>query len=497
MRVLIHKAARLGRSLYARIALVYLTSLLLLSVAVAWIAISQFNQLAREFQQRMEIDLAKNLAQVMQPALRQGVDSTAARDMAHHILSINPSLSLYVLDENGRVIADYADSACGLGQRVDPGALETLLGEEPMLPVLTTAPCGDDPGIFSVASIRHGEQRRSGYLYVDLANAGQASMFAMLRTSSITRTLMAAGLIALLVSGIFGLVWFALMTRNFSRLTAAVQRFAEGDYGQRIVAPRDDELGRLAKAFNDMAGTIDAQLQALHETDRQRRELIANLSHDFRTPLTSLRGYAEQLLSQEAGLDVERRGTLTAILDNVDRLTRLAEQLSTLARLDADDRPLQREPFSLSELAHDIVGKFQYQAHQAGVTLKAVCDPELPWVDADLGLIDRLLSNLLDNALHATASGGWVRLEAEPLTDGVCLAVVDNGVGIDAEELPMVTQRFYRTRAGLARGEGSGLGLSIVREICERHGTQLKIESRPGEGTKVSLVLPLAGFTKI
>ncbi|TFH88532.1 HAMP domain-containing histidine kinase [Billgrantia azerbaijanica] len=492
MRGLIRTAGRLGRSLYARIALVYLTSLLLLSVAVAWIAISQFNQLAREFQQRTEIDLAENLAQVMRPALRQGAGSDAAREMARHIQSINPSLSLYVLDDSGRVLADYADTACGQGRRVDTAALETLLGEEPMLPVLATAPCGGEPGIFSVAPIRHGEARRPGYLYVDLDNAGQASMFAMLRTSSITRTLVAAGLMALLVSGIFGLVWFALLTRQFSRLTVAVQRFADGHYGQRIVAPRDDELGRLARAFNDMAGTIEAQLRALQETDRQRRELIANLSHDFRTPLTSLRGYAEQLLAQGSLLDGERHRTLTAILDNVDRLTRLAEQLSTLARLDADDRPLRREPFSLAELAHDIVGKFQHQARQAGVTLEADCDPALPWVDADLGLIDRLLSNLLDNALNATAPGGRVRLEAEALADGVRLAVVDDGAGIAAEELPLVTQRFYRTRAGLARGEGSGLGLSIVHEICERHGTRLAIDSRVGEGTRVSLVLPYA-----
>lgn len=292
--------------------------------------------------------------------------------MARHILSINPSLSLYVLDEDGQVIADYADSACGLGQRVDSSALETLLGDEPMLPVLATAPCGDEPGIFSVAPIRHGEEHRPGYLYADLDNAGQASMFAMLRTSSITRTLVAAGLMALLISGVFGLVWFALLTRRFSRLTTAVQRFADGDYGQRIAMPRDDELGRLARAFNDMAGTIEAQLQAKRETDRQRRELIANLSHDFRTPLTSLRGYAEQLLATVTVEEEGRRRMLTAILDNADRLTRLAQQLSTLARLDADDRPLQREPFSLAELAHDIVGKFQHQAREAGISLRGL-----------------------------------------------------------------------------------------------------------------------------
>ncbi len=489
MRGLLRRLGRLGRSLYARIALVYLTGLLLLSVATAWIAISQFNQLAQELQQRQEIGLAGNLARVMAPALRRGADSPAARDRAGHILSINPSLSLYVLDERGRVIADYAEPACTTGRRVDTAALETLMDEAPMLPVMAVAPCAETPGIFSVARIRHGEQGQPGYLYVDLDNAGQASMFAMLRTSSITRTLVIAGLLALLVAGVLGLVWFALLTRRFSRLTGAVQRFAGGDYGQRIAAPGDDELGRLARAFNDMAGTLEAQLQALQETDRQRRALIANLSHDFRTPLTSLRGHAERLQARDAPPDAR---TLTAILGNVERLTRLAEQLSTLARLDADDRPLQREPFSLCELAHDIVGKFQPQALQAGVRLEVACDPALPPVDADLGLIDRVLSNLLDNALHATSAGGRVRVAVEARPATLRLTVVDDGVGIDAEDLPMVTQRFYRTRAGRERGEGSGLGLAIVREICERHAAPLDIDSRPGEGTRVSVALPRA-----
>ncbi|MBB3230705.1 sensor histidine kinase [Halomonas stenophila] len=490
MSGLLRRVGRLGRSLYARIAVVYLTSLLLLSVAAAWIAISQFDQLGRELQQRQAIGLAGDLARVMRPGLQAGADSDAAREIARHIASINPTLSLYVLDAGGTVIADLTASACGLGRRVERDALEALLGEDPMLPVLAASPCGGRPGVFSVARITHGEARRPGYLYADLNSASHASMVAMLRTSSITRTLVAAGLLALLISGVFGLVWFALLTRRFSQLTTAVQRFAEGDYGERVAVPRDDEIGRLAGAFNDMAGTIEAQLAALRETDRQRRELVANLSHDFRTPLTSLRGYAEQLLAREEASPGERRRALGAILDNADRLTRLAQQLSTQARLDAYDRPLQCEPFSLVELAHDIVGKFQHQARQSGVALEVDGAPSLPWVEADLGLIDRALSNLVENALHATPAGGRVRLELEALAEGVRLAVVDSGIGIAAEEVPLVTQRFYRTRGSPARGEGSGLGLSIVREICERHGTTLAIDSRQGVGTRVSLVLP-------
>lgn len=492
MSALLRRLGRLVHSLYARIALVYLTSLLLLSVAAAWIAISQFDQLGRELQQRQEIDLADNLARVMRPGLRDGADSDVARQIARHIASINPSLSLYVLDAEGAVIADFTASTCGQGRRVDRDALETLLGEAPMLPVLATSPCGGGPGIFSVARIVHGEARHPGYLYADLNRASHASMVAMLRTSSITRTLVAAGLLALLISGVFGLVWFALLTRRFSQLTTAVQRFANGEYSERVAVPRDDEIGRLAGAFNDMAGTIEAQLAAQRETDRQRRELVANLSHDFRTPLTSLRGYAEQLLERDPVSPEEWRGALGAILDNADRLTRLAEQLSDQARLDAYDRPLQCEPFSLAELAHDIAGKFQHQARKRGVLLEVVGDPALPWVEADLGLIDRALSNLVENALHATPAGGWVRLELDKAREGIRLAVVDSGIGIAAEEVPLVTQRFYRTRGSQARGEGSGLGLSIVREICERHGITLSIDSRERAGTRVSLLLPYA-----
>ncbi|WP_280546880.1 HAMP domain-containing sensor histidine kinase [Halomonas sp. 11-S5] len=257
------------------------------------------------------------------------------------------------------------------------------------------------------------------------------------------------------------------------------QQLAEGE-GPR---PLDQAVDLEAP----VAEVVGGQLQV---DSASHASMVANLSHDFRTPLTSLRGYVEQLLEREEASPGERRRALGAILDNADRLTRLAQQLSTQARLDANDRPLQCEPFSLAELAHDIVGKFQHQARQSGIILEVIGEPSLPWVEADLGLIDRALSNLVENALHATPAGGRVRLELEAMAEGVRLAVADSGIGIAAEEVPLVTQRFYRTRGSPARGEGSGLGLSIVREICERHGTLLAIDSRQGEGTRISLLLP-------
>lgn len=484
--------ARLWQSLYARIALVYLASLLLLSMSAAWIAVGQFDRLGREMEQRMQIDLAGHLAQVMAAPLSQGAGNAAAENAAQRILTINPSLSLYVLDKTGGVVGDYTDTGCKTLSRVDVDALSRMLKPAPMLPVFVGAPCTHQPSVFSVARVHYGESATPGYLLAILDTGPRMSMFAMLRTSSIARTLLIAGSLVLLVSGAVGLALFALLTHRFSALTHAVQRFADGDYGQRIDTRRADEIGRLGRAFNDMAATIEAQLEALRENDRQRRELVANLSHDFRTPLTSLQGYAEQLRARD-DLPVETRNEhLGAILTNVERLTGLARQLSTLACVDAFGGPLCAEPFSIAELVQDVAGKFRPQAQKAHVALEVQCALQLPRVTADLALIDRALTNLIDNAVHATPAGGMVCVRVRRRGNHVVLCVVDTGIGLSAEEVPLVTQRFYRTAAGRAASEGSGLGLAIVKEICERHGCRLRIDSTPGAGTHIRFELPVA-----
>lgn len=492
MSVVWRRIASIYRSLFARIVLVYLAGLLLLAVTAAWVAVSQFEQLGREWQQRTQIDLADNLAQVMQAPLADGPESPAARDAADRILSINPAVSLYVLDAQGRVIGNYAGGGCAAHARVDTGALEKLLSDQPMLPVLVQAPCTQRASVFSAAPMRVGPQDERGYLLAVLDAGARMSMFAMLRTSSITRSLLIAGALAVVLAGVLGLLLFALLTRRFRRLTTAVERFAVGDYGQRIAPGRDDEIGHLSRAFNDMAATIETQLDALRENDRQRRELVANLSHDFRTPLTSLRGYAEQLRKAD-NLPVETRDAhLAAILANADRLTRLARQLSTLARVDAFEKPLCVDAFSLAELIHDIAGKFRAQARDVGLSLNVDCVPTLPAVAADLALIDRVLANLIDNAIAATPNGGTVTVSAHVQGERVAVRIVDTGAGLSADELTLVTQRFYRTPASRAGSEGSGLGLSIVEEICARHGTRLRLGSSPGKGTSAAFDLPIA-----
>jgi len=483
---------RIYRSLYARIALIYLASLIAMSLTTAWIAVGQFDQLGREWLQRSQLDLAKNLAAVMQAPLEHGADSVQAHSAAARIMSINPALSVFTLDEQGEVVAAYNDRGCGLGVDIDTAPIQQLLSSTPMLPVYAQMPCRDNDNVFSAARVTLGAEHVPGYLYVSLEADTHMSMVGMWQTSSISRSLLIAGVVALVLAGGVGLLLFALLTRRFSRLTRAVHRFAGGNYGQRIESSMDDEIGRAGRAFNDMAATIEAQFDALRENDSQRREMIANLSHEFRTPLTSLRGYAQQLSHDMASTDLTHREALNAIFANVDRLTRLANQLSMLARIDVSDRPLKLEPFSVNELANDIVGKFQPRAESASISLAASSDAGLVMVNADLELIDRVLTNLVDNALSATDAGGHVTLSICSKSSDVRICVKDTGIGLTKEEIPMITQRFYRTAGSRERGEGNGLGLAIVAEILRRHNTQLVIDSQPGIGTRFRFTLPSA-----
>lgn len=478
---------RLSRSLFARLALVYLASMIVMALAAAWVAVGQFDQLGREWLQRNQIDLASHLARQFRQPLAEGPHSTAMRETAEHIKSINPALSIYVLDTSGRVIGAWGDDRCALGEHISTAPIHALRSNMPMLPISVSLPCDAGRNVFSAAPIHYGAADTPGYLFVALERASHLSMARMWQTSSILRSVLIAGIGALVLSAAAGLLLFALLTRRFTRLTRAVQGFADGDHSMRIPVRTDDEVGRTARAFNDMAAIIEAQVAALRENDRQRRELVANLSHDFRTPLTTLRGYAEKL-RQDASL--RSKSELDALLVNVGRLTRLAEQLSLLSRVDIAEQSLHVEHFSLTELAHDIAGKFRPQAEADGIELLMDCTDSLS-VAADIELIDRALSNLVDNALHATDSGGCVTLSAVATANRVRITVADTGAGIPAEEIGLVTQRFYRIRGARDHGTGSGLGLAIVAEVCARHDTQLELTSDE-HGTTAAFELPAA-----
>jgi signal transduction histidine kinase len=256
-----------------------------------------------------------------------------------------------------------------------------------------------------------------------------------------------------------------------------------GRYRKKIALKSQDEIGQLNGAFNKMAATIDANIEEIKNNDRLRRDLIANISHDLRSPLASVQGYLETILIKEEKLSpAERKNYLEIVHKNIQRLSRLVEDLLELSKLDAKQIKPKSEQFSISELAQDVVLKFKPQAEKQHITIHTNFPSDIPIVEADIGMIERALSNLIDNALIYTPEKGEVSVEVQEKEKKVAIKVSDNGKGISENDLPHVFDRFYRGDKSRST-EGTGLGLAITRKIIEAHHEHITVESQLDRGT--------------
>jgi signal transduction histidine kinase len=241
-----------------------------------------------------------------------------------------------------------------------------------------------------------------------------------------------------------------------------------------------------------MSRRIGEQLTELERADRMRRELVANVSHDLRTPLSSLHGYLETLLLKGDRIDPEeRRRYLEIATRNSGSLSKRIAALFELAKLDAYEVRLEEERFSLAELVQDVVQDFEMRAREKRVELHTEREEKVPFVVADIGLIERALENLIGNAVRHTPSGGRVTVSIRTDHSEVSVEVRDTGPGIPPDELPSVFDRFYRCRADESGGGGTGLGLAIAKRIVDLHRGSIRADSTIGEGTVFTLTLPV------
>ena len=288
-----------------------------------------------------------------------------------------------------------------------------------------------------------------------------------------------AGGIALVVAR-----WLARgMTQPLRDMATAARRLEVGDYSTRVGTESRDEVGQLAQAFNRMSDELE-------HVEGSRRDLVANVSHELKTPIAAIRAHLENLLD---GVERPEPATLQVMLEQSDRLTRLVDQLLDLSELESGDLPLRRETFELAPVVSRVLSEIEMAGHAGRVELRDELGVGLPPVDADAERIHQVLFNLVDNAVRFTPPGGSVTVRAERGGDAVRIDVADTGVGIAPEHLPRLFERFYRVDQARSRGAGgTGIGLAIARSVVEAHGGQLRAESELGRGSTFSFELPAA-----
>jgi two-component system sensor histidine kinase BaeS len=302
---------------------------------------------------------------------------------------------------------------------------------------------------------------------------------------------------ALIVASIVVLFSFLLvrrLTRPLILLTTAAEQVKQGKYTQRVATPRsEDEIGLLTLTFNEMADTIEADVNELRRQEQARRELLANIAHDLATPLTAIQGFSEALADDMIASKEGRQETAQRIAREVQRLRRMVGDLQQMTSLESGQTSLDLAPLNIFSLVEETLAVIAPECEQKGITLHNEIPPFSPLVLADSDRIAQVLLNLLDNARRHTPNDGTISAGAAPHEHCLYIWVSDTGVGIDAADLPHIFERFYRAdRARTGTTGGSGLGLSIVKAIITAHGGTIYADSMPGRGTRIIFTLPLA-----
>ena len=276
---------------------------------------------------------------------------------------------------------------------------------------------------------------------------------------------------ALAAGGLFS-QWF---TRPLREMSAAARQMARGNYAVRVTARRRDELGTLAADFNQMAREVQRAAQ-------MQRDLLANVSHDLRTPLTLIKGYAETVRDITGDDKRHRDEQLNIIVDETDRLTALVSSVMELSKVTSGAEKCDPVRFDMGQLCEEVSERYDAVCAQNGWTLKLEVPDQPLEVWADPSMIERALHNLLGNAMHHIGPDGVFILRAEPCGEGVRVEVEDHGPGIAEEDLPYIFERYYRSRSDAGK-VGTGLGLSITKAIFQQHGCRFGVQSRVGKGT--------------
>ena len=470
--------------------------LLLLSASFIGFALWKTPMFLQELNQRLNLELADNIVKEKNLMINTQVNHEAMQSVFMGLMLVNPVIEVYLVDTQGKLLAYSAPEGVVKRQTIDLVPVQKFLGKNQHFPVLGNDPrdlVGDK--VFSAAAI-YDQNNLQGYLYIILGGQAYDSVIELLHSSYMLRIWISAVVVSFLIALIAGFMMFRHITSRVHLLAAGMEKFKQNDFQQSIELPQrfdgrgGDEIDQLGSTFHEMSERIIHQVKLLQNNDTSRREMVANVSHDLRTPLASLQGYLETLkLKVDQLSDEQRQDYIEIAYKHSKRLRKLIAELFELSTLENQDAPLHYESFSMSELVQDVSQKFRLEAENKGLILSAAISTQPAFVRADIGLIQRVLENLIENAIKYTPEGGRVSASLIIGEQTITTQIADTGQGISDEDMPHIFERFYRVEKH-RNLDGTGLGLAIAQRIMQLHNSTIEVQSETNLGTTFSFPLP-------
>lgn len=477
--------------------LTFLCILLLVGATYMVTSVYFSKKFYEETTQKLNANVANHLIeekfQNAAPFLEDGsVNKPLFGDLMHDMMAVNRGIEVYLLNIKGEilysVVLDHSNPN-EPAKTVNITPIKEFIAKEGDAYIL-----GDDPRnpgeqkIFSAAA--YNKNGHEGYIYIVLAGEAFQAVNQSLFSSYFYKLGTGTTILTLLFAGIIGWLSIWFLTKNLRQIIYHVNRFREGDYESRIANAEASDLSTLAVTYNQMAQTITQNIEEIKSVDVFRREIIANVSHDLRTPLAVMQGYIETLQIKKESLSEDEKTEYLGIIEkNIKQLTKLVSQLFEYSKLEAKQIKPIKEPFAITDLVYDIKSKYKVLAQEKNIELTAELVGNTPLVFGDISLVERAIQNLMDNAIKFTPKDGKIAVTVHHDNENVFVKIKDSGPGIKKEDQKFIFERFRQTESQ-QKSKGVGLGLAIVKKILELHNSSIKVISKPNQGSTFEFYLP-------
>ncbi|CAA0248485.1 Two-component system sensor histidine kinase [Tenacibaculum maritimum] len=448
-----------------------------------------------ETSQKLNANVANHLVEEKfkyhSPFLKNGkVNKLLFDDLMHDMMAVNRAIEVYLLSEKGEilysVVLDHSNSSEPL-KKVSLQPIKKFINEGGYI-------LGDDPKnkgekkIFSVAPFE--KDGRKGYVYIVLEGETFEKINESLFSCYFLMIITEIAILTMIFSFFIGWLCICFLTKNLRKIIFCVNRFSEGDLSCRIKNAETSDLSILAVTYNNMANIISKNIEEMKTVDSLRRELIANICHDLRSPLTTMQGYIETLQMKENTItSLDRKQYIQIIEKSTDYLKKLVSQLFEYSKLEAKQIEPETIPFSIEDLVYGIKKRYDLLAKEKEIKIFVEAAGLIPLVKGDSMLIERAILNLMDNAIKFTPSKGKIRIILFNDNDKVKVRIKDSGSGINKENRKLIFRRFAQTETKYKK-EGVGLGLAIVEKIMELHKTKIEVRSYLNQGSAFEFSLP-------
>ena len=445
-----------------------------LFIVITYFATSYYHEASTEL---LNKDVAWHIAKFTSPFTASGLSKDKADSVFQNAMVLSPSAEVYFLNTEGRVLYYHAD---------EKDIKEWNINLEPVTKYIAAKGQkylkGIDPRdpeikkIFSAAEV-YDSSKKLGYIYVILDSRRSENMIELLFGSHIVRLAIQAFVIIILLSLIFTLIYLKRTSKNFEQMISVLEKFEAGDYNARFNEKRRDELQPVTHAFNKMANLLSANIAKVTNSEQERKNFIASISHDLRTPLSIARGYIEtwMLQKENTNFSLEQQEQYSQLIyGKVLQIEHMVKQLFELSKIEAIEFQPSKEPFVFSEIVQELIGTFQLSAKEKQINLTCAECLNHVWINADVSMMERVVQNLADNALKNTPAGGSIQVAVTTEKNEVIFSIMNEGKPLSGELVQWINNfEFNKSLVG-NRPQKAGLGLLIVQKILQLHQASLK-----------------------